>query len=103
MLGVIYKITCMATDRIYVGRTSGYSGRISAHFSNLRKGVHSSRLMQSDFNEYGIDSFVVEVLCKGCIEYIGNMESFMIRFYKPEYNTAMFKKYLHNKGGFISN
>jgi len=55
----------MATDRSYVGRTSGYSGRISAHFSNLRKGVHSSRLMQSDFNEYGIDSFVVEVLSIG--------------------------------------
>lgn len=88
MLGVVYKITCLGTGRSYVGRTSNYNSRISVHFSHLRKGVHSSRLMQSDFNEYGIDSFVVEVLCKGCMEYMGNMESFMIRFYSPEYNSA---------------
>ena len=88
MLGVVYKITCMGTGRRYIGRTSNYNSRLSVHFSNLRKGVHDSKLMQNDFNEYGMDSFAMKVLCKGSMDYMGNMEGFMIKFYKPEYNTA---------------
>ncbi len=99
MLGVIYKITCLGTGRSYIGKTINYESRVKNHFRDLSNGVHVSRIMQSDYNEYGYGSFTSEVLCSGAYDYLGNLESFCIGFYAPEYNSANVNKRLVIGGG----
>ena len=58
----VYKITCTANKKIYYGRTLNYKGRVSAHLSCLRRGVHYLEDMQNDFLIFGEERFRFEVL-----------------------------------------
>ena len=51
---IVYAIRHTVTGRIYIGSTGKeLHERYSAHISLLRKGSHSSKLMQKDFDEFG--------------------------------------------------
>lgn len=50
----IYAIKHKITKRIYIGSTSmEIEDRYRWHMKDLKKGVHTSVLMQEDFNKYG--------------------------------------------------
>lgn len=68
----IYKIECIANDKCYVGRTNNIQKRFNSHKSMLRNGVHPCKPMQADFNDFGEEYFIFEVL-DHCDDY---MESF---------------------------
>lgn len=54
----IYAIRCKTNKKMYVGRTTQtVEERIRAHLQLLRKGKHTSKLMQEDFKQYGEDAF----------------------------------------------
>lgn len=63
--GVVYKVTNIHTGQMYVGQTTQYIKRVSAHrrgsFSE-NSGHYGSRLHQ-DIRNFGVDSFVFDIIC----------------------------------------
>ncbi len=58
----IYKITCTANKRTYVGSAINLRRRRKDHFSKLRENKHSNLHLQRAWNKYGEQSFAFEVL-----------------------------------------
>lgn len=58
----IYKISCIQSDKIYIGESLDLYNRIQKHFTNLRKGKHHNPILQNIYNKYGEESMIVEVL-----------------------------------------
>lgn len=68
--GVIYKLTCTANNREYVGQTITYDypnvacqlKRVIEHFHQLRKGLHDKICIQKDWTKHGEQSFRPAIL-----------------------------------------
>lgn len=58
----IYMIENLVNHRKYIGRTSKFQNRIKLHKNNLIANRHPNKLLQEDFNNYGIDSFIFSIL-----------------------------------------
>lgn len=58
----IYKITCTANNKIYIGSSVNLRIRWRDHKNTLRKGAHRNSRMQNAWNKYGEDSFTFEVI-----------------------------------------
>ncbi len=58
----IYKITCTANKRIYIGSALNLRERRRAHFGALRRNEHINKHLQNAWNKYGPDVFTFEVL-----------------------------------------
>jgi group I intron endonuclease len=58
----VYSITCIANGRVYVGSSCDLRDRWQSHKTRLNCGVHSSKLMQQDYNLYGLNSFEFKAL-----------------------------------------
>jgi group I intron endonuclease len=58
----IYKITCTATNKIYVGSAINLSKRKNNHFHSLKKNKHENSYLQNSFNKYGESFFIFETL-----------------------------------------
>lgn len=58
----IYKITCAASHKIYIGSATNLKYRIRRHFIDLKRNNHCSRYLQAAFNKYGRQSFFVEIV-----------------------------------------
>jgi hypothetical protein len=61
----IYKITNLINQKVYIGQTDNIAIRRKVHLLELKKGIHSNKGLQQDFNELGEDS-----LCFECLEVI---------------------------------
>ena len=61
-LSGIYKISNKLNNRLYIGSTKEFKVRWQAHASSLRKCRHSNKFLQADFNKYGSDAFIFEIL-----------------------------------------
>ena len=59
---LIYQIRCVINGRVYVGQTHDLRKREADHRQKLLRGNHYSKDLQSDFDKYGLDAFVFEVL-----------------------------------------
>jgi len=60
--GGIYKITCVLTDKFYVGSAKNLRIRRKCHFRDLQKGIRTNPKLQHAWNKYGSESFTFEVL-----------------------------------------
>lgn len=58
----IYQIKNKQTGRIYIGSTNNFKKRKDQHFSELRKGRHVNRKLQTDFNTFGEDAFEFNIV-----------------------------------------
>jgi group I intron endonuclease len=58
----VYKITCTANKKIYIGSTSNLCQRKRQHFDRLRLNKHDNPILQAAFNKYGEDAFTYEVI-----------------------------------------
>jgi len=58
----IYKITCIANKRIYIGSAVNLHVRKNSHFSALQRNEHGNPKMQNAWNKYGEQAFIFEVL-----------------------------------------
>lgn len=58
----IYKIVNLENGRIYIGSTTVFRKRFKSHNHTLTSGKHTNKFLQNDFNKYGTDNFLIEVL-----------------------------------------
>ena len=70
----IYKITCTATGKFYIGSAKDIHLRLARHKSDLGRNVHHNILLQRAVNKYGKDVFEFEIL-----EFVDNIESLIQR------------------------
>ena len=55
----VYVFKNIKTGRFYVGESENVGKRLYGHLECLHAGTHKRKLMQDDFNNFGIDSFRV--------------------------------------------
>jgi group I intron endonuclease len=58
----IYKITCTANGKIYIGSAVDFSVRFRKHVFELNKNIHHSIKMQRAWNKYGEECFDFETI-----------------------------------------
>ena len=56
----VYMIENLRNKKVYIGSTSNIEERLQAHRSALRRGKHSNKALQEDFNQHHI--FRVHIL-----------------------------------------
>ena len=66
-MGVIYKITCLVNNKVYIGQSTDVNRRIETHFRELRENKHYNKYLQKDYLKYGEDNFKVTIL-EECIK-----------------------------------
>lgn len=70
----IYKITCTANGKFYIGSAKDIRHRLARHKSDLSRNVHHNALLQRAVNKYGKDVFEFEIL-----EFVDDLESLLQR------------------------
>ena len=86
----IYRITCTANNKSYIGSSVNILERWREHISHLRAGIHHSVYLQRCYNKYGEDSIKFEVLAileNFSEELLRLVEFVYIEKLKPELNT----------------
>lgn len=73
-LKVIYQITNIKNNKIYIGSSSDFSSRKRKHLSELRRGLHGNVHLQSAWDYYGEENFEFSIL-----EEVGSDEDLLIR------------------------
>ena len=58
----VYSISNKVNGKRYIGVTNNIKSRWSTHRNRLLKGNHVNKYLQSDYNKYGVDNFVYEIL-----------------------------------------
>lgn len=58
----VYRITCIANGRIYIGSAKNIRMRWKLHRTHLRMGIHHNRPLQSTWRKYPESDFVFDVL-----------------------------------------
>ena len=58
----IYKITCTANGKFYIGSSVNLKRRHYKHFHQLRTNTHPNKHMQSAYNKYGSETFIFEII-----------------------------------------
>lgn len=58
----IYRITCTATSKFYVGSAKNLKKRCQEHYYGLCRQDHGNSKLQRAWNKYGSDTFTFEVL-----------------------------------------
>jgi group I intron endonuclease len=85
----IYQIRCVANGRIYVGASTNIGYRWQWHQSVLRRGRHTSRLLQEDWILHGPEAFQVtllEAVSGPNVNSYLERERHWIAALKPQYN-----------------
>ena len=99
MVGYIYRITNIKTQKVYVGITEDYERRMKKHLKELRENVHHSPKLQRAWNYWGEENF--EFSCRSVeikrYEDLYDLEIAEIKKYNS-YNDG----YNCNSGGRIS-
>lgn len=92
----VYCVLNIYTNRRYVGSTTKFSKRKTHHLYDLRNKIHSSKLLQEDYEKYGEDSlkfFILEDVETFNLDELINREQYWIDKYKPEYNVNQIAGY----------
>jgi group I intron endonuclease len=58
----IYKITCIPTQKVYIGQSISIKKRIQYHRQDLEKNRHHNDYLQAAHNKYGIENFKFEAI-----------------------------------------
>jgi group I intron endonuclease len=85
----IYKITCIANAKFYIGSAKSIYRRIEAHIHKLKHKDHHSKYLQNCWNKYGEEAFVFEFLEEVSPEreLLLAREQYYLDLLQPEFNT----------------
>lgn len=88
----VYKITNIKNNKIYIGVSRNLGKRRKEHKYRLSANRHVNKLLQSDFNKYGENSFSFEILEIAPVEKLYVLEKYYIEkydSYKNGYNMTI--------------
>lgn len=88
MIGV-YLIRNVANGMFYIGSSVNINDRFSTHISKLKSNMNQNKKMQIDFNLFGRESFVLEILEECCVSELRQKEHEYILKLKPTYNVFL--------------
>lgn len=77
----VYSIYCKVTDKYYVGQSLDIEERVNHHLSRLRNNKHKNELLQSDYNKYGEDAFIIKVEKYIEPQFLNSLETHFMEFY----------------------
>ena len=88
MKGYIYFIINQVTLERYVGKTTNFTRRKNEHFEQLRNNNHINKKLQSSFNKYGEENFVIQKISydDSTKEELNEQEIYYINKYDSFYN-----------------
>jgi len=92
----VYKITCLANNRVYIGSSNNIHRRIIEHKSDLKLNKHHNRFLQKDYNKYGLSAFQFDVVCYCDVDKLLLKEQQIIDKYKiisRDYNNITQNKH----------
>lgn len=78
----IYMITCVHTNKVYVGSSKNMKSRYQVHLSDLKRGKHGNPYMINAYNKYGKEAFKFSVLEYCVCEILLDREYFWINYYE---------------------
>ena len=78
----IYRIINLVNNKIYIGKATKVSARLSAHRYLLRNKKHVNTYLQNSWNKYGEDNFKLEIIEKCEISMLPEREDFWVNHYK---------------------
>lgn len=85
----IYKITCIATNKVYIGSSSNLNRRKREHYGLLRKNTHGNVYLQHSWNKYKEENFIFLNIETGVeVSILYERERYWIDYYKalePEF------------------
>jgi group I intron endonuclease len=58
----VYSITCLENGWVYIGSTLSFRSRWKTHKSHLNTGRHKVPGLQADWDKYGADAFICDVI-----------------------------------------
>ena len=83
----IYKISCTANSKFYIGSSINITTRFKQHKSKLDKNCHANQHLQNAWNNYGEDSFtfeILEIMQENSVEIVRSLEQKMLDSYLTE-------------------
>lgn len=81
----IYKITCLETQEIYVGKSTDIKSRWQQHVKTaFNCGTIASSLLHKKMQQYGVDKFTFELLEEVPKDQLSEREKYYINFYKTK-------------------
>ncbi|MBS4539797.1 GIY-YIG nuclease family protein [Clostridium sp. D2Q-11] len=86
----VYSIANISSNKIYIGSTVNYKKRIQKHLSLLRRDKHINKQLQEDFNKYGEDNFIFDILLEvDDLDDLRDLEKHYIDIYctEDDYNS----------------
>jgi group I intron endonuclease len=86
----IYKITCIITNKYYIGSSINIITRWNSHKNDLKNNKHHSYKIQKTWNKYGEKNFIFEIIeeCDPVKEIILEREQFYIDYMNPFFNIC---------------
>lgn len=91
----IYKIKNKVNHKVYIGESVDIKARWSKHRSDLRKGTHHSKYLQTDWNRYGEKAFKFSIVERFWFTRFANKDKIKIMlllreaYYMDKYNALM--------------
>lgn len=82
----IYMLKNKILNKFYIGHANNLYKRKNEHFSTLKSNKHFNKYIQEDYNKYGKENFVFEILLICELEYLIYYEQKYVDILKPEYN-----------------
>ena len=92
----IYKITCLANNRVYIGQTKHLKKRKAEHLRSLKNQSHHSTLLQRSWNKYGKNLFKHEIIEECDINNVDEKEVYWIKFHD---STNKYNGFNNDGGG----
>lgn len=84
----IYSITNIENNLFYIGSTIDARIRWRGHINTMKHGNHHNKRIQNDFNKFGIDAFVFDMIeiVEKKKEVMISREQWYLDFFRPHYN-----------------
>lgn len=79
----IYKITCVETNKIYIGSSINIYSRWVAHLVELNKNRHDNPKLQHAYNKYGKSKFTIDIIEECNSDILLEREQYYLDFLKP--------------------
>lgn len=80
----VYMIKNMSNNKIYIGISWDVYGRIKRHQSLLRNNKHKNKILQEEYNAYGYNSFIFEIVEICSAMDLSKLEHYYINLYNTE-------------------